>query len=66
MVTNVGRTDRIARLVVAVLAVIGALFTSGAVAVVLWIVAAILAITAIVGYCPLYSVLRMNTNRTGA
>lgn len=61
MGTNVGTPDRIVRLVVAVLAVIGALNTAGALSIVLWIVAAIMALTALVGFCPLYRLLGVNT-----
>jgi hypothetical protein len=61
MGTNVGTPDRIVRLVVAVLAVIGALNTAGALSIVLWIVAAIMALTALVGFCPLYRLIGVNT-----
>ena len=59
--TNVGTPDRIVRIVVAILAVVGALNTAGILSVVLWIVAAIMAITAVVGFCPLYRLVGVNT-----
>ncbi|MBK9474850.1 MAG: DUF2892 domain-containing protein [Tetrasphaera sp.] len=58
---NVGNPDRIVRLVIAVLAVVGALNTAGALSIVLWLVAAIMAVTAVVGFCPLYRLFGMNT-----
>lgn len=61
MSTNVGTPDRIIRLVVAVLAVFGALSTSGVVSIVLWIVAALMVLTAAVGMCPLYRLFGINT-----
>lgn len=58
---NVGNPDRIVRLVIAVLAVVGALNTAGALSIVLWLVAAIMAVTAVVGFCPLYRLFGMST-----
>jgi hypothetical protein len=59
------RVDRIARiavaLFVAILLLSGAL--TGAVGVVLGIIAAILLITGIVGTCPLYLILKVSTNK---
>lgn len=61
--SNVGTVDRVVRLVVAAgliaLAIFGGLSTP-----LVWIsaaVAAILAITAFAGFCPLYAVLRLST-----
>ena len=61
MTTNVGTVDRVIRLVVAVLAVIGALSIGGGLRIVLWIVAALMAVTAAVGFCPPYRLLGINT-----
>ena len=61
MGTNVGTPDRIVRIDGAILAVVGALNTAGILSVVLWIVAAIMAITAVVGFCPLYRLVGVNT-----
>lgn len=61
MTTNVGTVDRVIRLVVAVLAVIGALSIGGGLGIVLWIVAALMAVTAAVGFCPPYRLLGINT-----
>lgn len=63
MTTNMGTVDRVVRLVLA--AVVAILyftsFISGTFAIVLGIVAAFLAITALVGYCPLYSLFGFST-----
>ncbi|WP_454943510.1 YgaP-like transmembrane domain, partial [Corynebacterium argentoratense] len=45
MKKNENNTDRIVRGVVAVAAAIGAVLTSGALSIVLWVVAAIMAVT---------------------
>lgn len=64
MTSNVGTPDRIIRIVVAILAVVGALNTAGALSIVLWVVAAIMALTAVVGFCPLYRLVGVNTCKT--
>jgi hypothetical protein len=60
-----GNNDRIARLVLAALFVI--LFFNGTVTgiwgIVLLVLAGIFTITSLVGFCPLYSLFRSNTNR---
>ncbi len=63
MSPNVGSTDKIVRLVVAVVAVILAFVTGpgSVLGIVLWIVAAIMALTALVGMCPLYKIFGINT-----
>jgi hypothetical protein len=62
---NMSQTDRVIRLVAA--AVILILFLTnvltGTLAIILGIVAAILAVTAVVGFCPLYALLGLSTNR---
>ena len=65
MKVNVGCSDRIIRLVIAVVAALLAAFVvkSGALAIVLWIVAAIMLLTAVVRVCPLYLPFGINTNK---
>lgn len=65
MVRNVGTVDRIVRLVVAAVAVVVALAVgAGSVGgVVLLIVGAIMLLTALVGTCPLYRLVGINTCR---
>jgi len=64
MQKNEGNIDRIARAVVAVVAVILAIVLGGGWAIVFGVVAAIMAVTAAVGFCPLYRVFGMNTCKT--
>ena len=68
MTTNMGKFDRIARVVVAALLVVLAFTTSFAGSGVLhWLalaVAAIFVLTAIVGNCPLYSIFGIKTCST--
>jgi hypothetical protein len=63
---NEGNLDRVARGVIAVVAAIVAIAVgAGTVGgIVLWVVAAIMAVTAISGMCPIYRVLGIST-RTG-
>ena len=63
MQTNVGTTDRIIRAIAGIAALIGALTLGiGTVGgILLLVVGAVLAVTAAVGFCPLYRVLGMNT-----
>jgi hypothetical protein len=63
MTANVGTSDRVVRLVLALLAVVGAFLVgaSSALGIVLLVVAAVLVVTAAVGFCPLYRVLGMST-----
>ena len=65
MKLNVGSTDRTIRLVIAVVAALLAAFVvkSGAFAIVLWIVAAIMLVTALVRVCPLYLPFGISTNK---
>jgi hypothetical protein len=66
MEKNIGKTDKtiriIAALILAVLAVSGTI--SGALGVILIILAAVLLITAFVGSCPLYTLLKISTKET--
>jgi Protein of unknown function (DUF2892) len=63
MKTNVGNFDRIIRLVVAALFAIlyfGG-FVTGTVGLVLVILGGVFAVTAAIGFCPLYSIFGLNT-----
>ncbi len=63
MTPNVGSTDRTIRLVLGVLAVVAAFLTGAgsALGIVLLVVAAVLVVTAAVGFCPLYRLLGAST-----
>jgi hypothetical protein len=65
MPNNIGTIDRVLRILVAVSFTI--LFflniISGSIAIILLIVAAALIITSIIGFCPLYSPLKINTSK---
>jgi fatty acid desaturase len=68
MGTNESGLDRIIRLVIAVVAVIVA-FAAGAgsvLGIILFVVAAIMLVTAAVGFCPLYRIFGLSTNRAAA
>lgn len=63
MKRNMGFLDRTVRTLIAV-SIIGISYTgiiSGTLAVILFIVSAIFLLTSIFGYCPLYSLLNINT-----
>ena len=65
MISNVSGVDRIVRVVIAIAAVIGA-FAVGAssvLGIILFVVAAIMLITAAVGFCPLYRVFGISTKK---
>lgn len=65
MKTNVGKTDRIIRILLAF--ILAALYFTGTLTGTLGIIAIILAlvlvITALLGFCPLYFPCRINTNK---
>ncbi len=61
MKSNMGTTDRIVRAAIAVVAVILALTVGGGWGIVFWIVAAIMALTTVVGFCPLYAPFKLST-----
>jgi hypothetical protein len=64
MERNMGTTDRIVRAIIGIAALLVALFaTSGAADIVLYIIAAIMLLTALVGICPLYIPLKINTKK---
>jgi MFS-type transporter involved in bile tolerance (Atg22 family) len=63
MIANVGSTDKLIRISIAVL--IAALYfthmISGTLAIVLGIVAIIMALTALISFCPLYAIFGFNS-----
>lgn len=61
MRTNEGNLDRIVRLVLAAAAAFGATRMDGTLAIVLAVVAVVFTVTAAVGFCPLYTLLGLNT-----
>jgi len=63
MKPNESTTDRAIRGVVAVVALIAGLLLSGPARIVLFVVAAIMAVTAAVGFCPIYRVLGVSTRK---
>ena len=66
MKKNVGLADRITRTVAAVI-IAALLFSgqvSGVVATILGVLAAVLLVTAIVGFCPLYALLKVSTAKS--
>lgn len=65
MKKNMGSADRAIRLLLAVLAVIIGLNEGGPLALVLYIVAAVLLLTAVTAVCPIYRPLHINTNKRG-
>ena len=58
---NVGQTDKVIRIVVAIIAAIAAFMTGGTLGIVLWIVAAVMLVTGLVGFCPLYRLFGIST-----
>ncbi|MBV2225488.1 MULTISPECIES: DUF2892 domain-containing protein [Sphingobacterium] len=68
MKTNMGPQDKTIRIIIAV--IIAVLFftkvISGTLAIVLLVVAGIFVLTSLIGFCPLYSLLGVNTCRKKA
>lgn len=66
MRTNESTVDRVIRVALAAVAVVVALLVGAgtALGIILFVVAAILLITAAVGFCPLYRILGLRTNRS--
>jgi len=65
MSKNESNADRIIRVVIAIAAVLGA-FAVGAssvLGIILFVVAAIMLVTAAVGFCPLYRLFGLSTNK---
>jgi hypothetical protein len=68
MIKNESNADRVIRVVIAIAAFAGA-FAVGAssvLGIVLFVVAAIMLVTAAVGFCPLYRLFGLSTNKTKA
>lgn len=65
MKPNVGSADKIVRVLVAIAAVVIALIVGAgsALGIVLWIVAAVMVLTALTGMCPLYKLFGITTCR---
>lgn len=66
MVKNVGSPDKIARYAIAVVAVIAALLVgAGSVlGIILFVVAVIMVGTALLGFCPIWRIIGVNTNKS--
>ncbi len=60
---NVGTVDKIVRYVIAIVALIVAMRTTGWVAGVAYVVTAVAALTATLGYCHLYTLLGIHTTK---
>jgi len=65
MLKNVGSADRIIRILAGVIifALIAAGTLSGTAAIILGILAAVLVITGIMGFCPLYYITKLSTSK---
>jgi hypothetical protein len=64
MKKNMGSTDRTIRAVLGIAAILIALFaTSGAVDIILYVFAAIMILTSIIGICPLYIPFHISTRK---
>ncbi|MEZ5093468.1 DUF2892 domain-containing protein [Nocardioides sp.] len=68
MTTNVGSPDKIARIVLGVVAAVVAFLVGPAsvLGIILFVVAAILVVTALTGFCPLYRIVGINTCKISA
>jgi hypothetical protein len=59
---NMGKTDRIIRAILGIVALLVAfLWVGGVLQIVLWIIGGIMLLTAIVGFCPAYALFRLST-----
>ena len=58
---NVGTVDRVIRIGVTLGLAFGAYKSEGALAIVLWVFAAVLLLTALIGWCWLYALLGLST-----
>ncbi len=63
MKKNVGAIDRVIRIILGLIFVYLGGVAMGALSVIFYIVAVILLLTGLFGMCPLYSALKMNTNK---
>lgn len=58
---NTGSADRIARVVLAIVFAVAGIAVGGTVAIVLFVLAAVMLVTAAVGFCPLYRLVGVDT-----
>jgi len=58
---NVGTADRVIRIVVSLGLAFGAYNSAGVLAIVLWVLAAVVMATALIGWCWLYALLGLST-----
>ena len=64
MKKNMGQSDRVIRAIIGIAALLLALFiVSGGWAIVLYVLAAIMIVTAVVGVCPLYLPFHISTKK---
>lgn len=65
MKANVGNTDKLIRLVLALIGLLLVIFkvVSGTLGIIVLVLAAILVITALVNFCPLYTLLGIKTSK---
>jgi uncharacterized membrane protein YtjA (UPF0391 family) len=68
MKSNLGLTDRVIRVILAIVAAALYFFgiTSGAVGLVLLVVGVVLAVTSFINFCPLYAILGITTKTKGS
>ena len=64
MKPNESNADRVVRLAIASVMLVVAIATAGTVSLVAWVLAGLLLLTALVGICPLYALLRTGTLKT--
>jgi hypothetical protein len=68
MTKNMGTVERVVRVILAIVIIL--LYQAGSItgiaAIILGIIAAIFIITSIVGYCPLYVLLKISTSKHGS
>ncbi len=62
MKKNVGKIDSLVRIIIAAALVYSA-YTTGII--VLYVLAGIMAVTAVIGWCPLYTLFKINTCKVG-
>lgn len=67
MKTNVGKTDKLIRLLLALVGIVLYIFNvvSGTFGIVVLVIAAVLILTALINFCPLYIVFGLNTCKNG-
>ena len=63
---NVGSRDRDARFILFIILVVAGILTEGFVRYAFWVISLVPAVTAFVGFCPLWAVLKINTTQKKA